>query len=251
MTDSYTDLHKNMRHWLHELARFLGTPVYYDVGANRGMFVQHMVAVAGAIVAFEPVESTFRTLRDESSGDAILVKAGLGEARDEMVIHHYSDDTFNSLYDRADQDLEHYSLEKTGTERVAILSLDELLSGDRESLNAAGLTTPPPGPELMKIDIEGAELTALKGMERLLADAPPLILCEYSVDNTENAGYSRDEISRFLSRRGYTIYGLFRNEDLALHRDITPRSIWNIIAVPEQQHRRFTDVFAASLGDPV
>ena len=259
MTDSYDDIHGNVRHWLTTLGKFLDNPVFYDVGANKGMFVKTLSAHASHIVAFEPVLETSGQLKDMvasiESVPVDVIVAGLGSGREDLVIHQYSDDTFNSLYDRGEEEMSHYALERMGSETVHVISLDSLLSSDPDTLAVAGLAEPPPPPGLIKIDIEGAELSALEGMGHTLSTHAPFIVCEYSVDNTANAGYSREEILRFLNHHGYSMYGLFRNEDLHLHRALGPRAIWNIIAVPGHRHagfqRRFDSVIRRETGhDP-
>jgi len=57
--------------------------------------------------------------------------------------------------------------------------------GDRESLEVPGICLDDfiyrdgnPPPQVIKMDIEGGEVLALKGMSRLLTEAPPLILLE-------------------------------------------------------------------------
>jgi len=56
-----------------------------------------------------------------------------------------------------------------------------------------------PKPDVLKIDVEGAESGVLRGGERLLATARPVVLCEANAD-------SRAEVSAILSRHGYRFY---------------------------------------------
>ncbi len=57
-----------------------------------------------------------------------------------------------------------------------------------------------PAPQVLKMDIEGGEVLALKGMRRLLAEGPPLILME--LHGHEAARVAWDE----LTQAGYSLY---------------------------------------------
>lgn len=55
-------------------------------------------------------------------------------------------------------------------------------------------------PDVVKIDVEGAEVLVLSGMERLLSEIRPRIYCEVSQEN-------RDAVSRILASHRYRIAG--------------------------------------------
>ena len=76
--------------------------------------------------------------------------------------------------------------------------------GVRETVNVVQITLDwllmhMPKPDVLKIDVEGAESGVLRGGERLLATARPVVLCEANAD-------SRAEVSAILSRHGYRFY---------------------------------------------
>ncbi|MGH8658055.1 MAG: FkbM family methyltransferase [Gammaproteobacteria bacterium] len=56
-------------------------------------------------------------------------------------------------------------------------------------------------PRLIKMDIEGAELEAIKGMTGLLQnDAPPLLVIEHNPETCATAGYAPGDLLRELRR---------------------------------------------------
>ncbi len=186
------------------------------------------------VVAFEPqpaararlmARGTERKLTVALWGNADLtvVPLALGD-RDELIqLEVYSDDTFSSLHSRPSDELERYRLEVVETVQTRMRPLDDLV----------GNAVVPP-PELIKIDVEGAERAVLTGAEDTLSRYHPPVLVEFSCPNCANAGYDRMEIIHALRAAGYDrIAGLFRNEDHGLYPSeaFDDCRIWNILAV--------------------
>ena len=66
-------------------------------------------------------------------------------------------------------------------------------------------------PDLIKVDIEGAELSALRGAERLLsAEKPPSLIVEHNPETAAAAGFTPGDIMRFVQRvqPRYRVYWL-------------------------------------------
>ena len=137
----------------------------------------------------------------------------------------YNDDTFSTLHQRPQADLQQYRLSPAGTITVPVEPLDGLRT--QQDL---------PDPQVIKIDVEGAERDVLQGAMRTLRSAQPAVIMEYSCINTENAGYRREELLSLLSAAGYRhLYGLYRNRDRTLYTASALEScrIWNVVALPE------------------
>jgi hypothetical protein len=67
--------------------------------------------------------------------------------------------------------------------------------------------------DLIKIDVEGAELFVLEGAHELLSQHPnaaPVILFEYSPSNCANFGYKATAVIDLLMSYGYTVYSVSR-----------------------------------------
>jgi hypothetical protein len=63
-----------------------------------------------------------------------------------------------------------------------------------------------PVPDILKIDVEGAEYEVLKGAHQLLSQVRPLILCEVSSENA-------DQIGKLLRSYGYELFDLDRDNN--------------------------------------
>ena len=159
--------------------------VFYDVGANLGFFAllgAHMTGPDGRVLAFEPAPDNAAAIRHNAEVNGLLnvevvekaVAASAGEGRLQVV----DDQSWSKL--------EEYGAHP-GTERVLdvpVIALDEEIS--------AGALPPP---DVVKIDVEGAEIAVLEGMARTLAEHRPAIICELHdthrefVEHIRGAGY--------------------------------------------------------------
>ena len=68
--------------------------------------------------------------------------------------------------------------------------------------------------DYVKIDVEGAELYVLKGLEQVLKLFKPKLLIEISREAFANAGYTVTDISNYIKDYGYTTYGFNANNKL-------------------------------------
>ncbi len=232
----YEDINENLRYWFDRVFDSFTDPVFYDIGANDGVFSLGYAAASRIVHAFEPSGQACSRLSDRALARGIanieVHRVALADTEGTMTLHRFSDDTFNSLYPRGEDQLSHYSLRAAESEEVRVVRLDDLVSEERLS-----------PPDVVKIDIEGAELFALRGARRTIRSAMPVILVEYSVDNTANAGYDRREIATLLRGWGYEVRGLLRNRDIVLHvgEALEQRSIWNLLCFPPARKNLIPD----------
>jgi FkbM family methyltransferase len=79
-----------------------------------------------------------------------------------------------------------------------------------------------PAPDLIKLDVEGAELECLRGPARLLGRHKPTVICEVAANNAPQVG-------RLLAERGYCLY-----DAAMLPAERTPVELptWTTLAVP-------------------
>ncbi len=80
-------------------------------------------------------------------------------------------------------------------------------------------------PDLVKIDVEGAELVVLRGARRLLAEVRPRLLLEVAEPNAE-------AITAILRSAGYT---LFDAADPARGLPPVDRAVWDTYAIPAER----------------
>lgn len=274
MESEHGDIHENLRFWIARLfdaAR--GVPVIYDIGANDGELTLPFCTGSngGTVFAFEPLPAARARLEarlrartgapvaaapsaSAASGrpapGLVIVPCALGESPGTATMEVYSDDTFSSLHRRPPRDLEDYDLTVVRTVEVPVCTLDQLC---REATPVAvdclpeaiprslpvpvpvPVPVPLPPPDIVKIDVEGAERAVLRGARQTLSEHQPAIVMEYSCINTGNAGYKREELTALLRDLGYRdLYGLYRNRDRNLYIGAALEScrIWNILALP-------------------
>jgi len=171
--------------------------IVVDAGANIGTlsrFLAKVVGPKGVVHSFEPAPDNFRRLAAEV--------AGLTNVRvNEMAV---SDKTESKLlYISEDLNVDHRAYPTEGEVRQTI------------SIEATTLDDYfPPGSrvDLLKADIQGYELHALRGATRVLSDNQQIILLlEFWPFGLRKAGSSAGEMLSFLRERNFEIFSLDKN----------------------------------------
>ena len=148
--------------------------VVWDVGANIGFYTLIAARLSKTVVAFEPLPVNIAAIRRNldlnEMNNVTLVEGAVSdhEGRAELELH--GEQTWAKLDTSADTEFKR-SNARVPSLTVRLLTLDEQLNTLR-------------APSLVKIDIEGAEVAALRGARRLLKDVRPIILCELHGTNS-------------------------------------------------------------------
>jgi FkbM family methyltransferase len=159
--------------------------VVYDIGANVGFFsllAARLVTPVGRVYAFEPMEANV---------DALARNLTLNDVHHAEVIRSAVSDTTGQLRMSTGNNQATGHLAERGDDLVAVSSTTV------DGFVAAGKLPP----DLVKIDVEGAEDRVLAGMVETLRTHRPAILCELHYDRTDPR---REAISRLLADVGYT-----------------------------------------------
>jgi len=162
----------------------------YDVGANKGqmaLLFAALVGPAGRVVSLEPAPDEFAHLKRNVELNHLNQVRAIQAAASETV----GDVTFTYSSDRPTQgklqDVETtYANPDARTLRVAATTLDAVALEE-------------PAPDVIKIDVEGAAASVLRGARELLDRAHPRIYLE--LHGPEEQAGVRDE----LLSRGYTL----------------------------------------------
>ena len=166
--------------------------VFYDVGANVGFFTllgSRLVGATGHVCAFEPIEENRAVLRRHLE---------LNRISNVTVVPCAVWDSERTLRFQGTQATARVS--SAGERTVNAVTLDDL-HRRREM----------PLPAVIKLDVEGAELPALRGMTEVLRLAHPHMLIELHKANIDGA--DQDSLSLALLRDlGYTITSLANGE---------------------------------------
>lgn len=180
--------------------------IVFDLGANLGQYTllaAKSVGETGYVHSFEPSSRMFSELEfnvslNNLSDICTLNKVAVSNVSDMAKLSKYKPgaEVYASLGS-------HTRREGTmiGHEEVKTIRLDDYIEN-------AGIDHV----DFMKIDIEGAELLALRGAENLLSQSDaPAILLELADINTDGFGYKSAEIWDYLENLGYRMYSLGDN----------------------------------------
>lgn len=184
-----------------QLARFLlhhlrDGMTYVDVGAHYGYFLGLAAQLNphGCNIGFEPSPSTYALLRQNMQNLPVqLHQKGVGAQSGQLTFYQfpakYSE--YNSL-DIAQYEGQAWAKAYPPTPlAVAITTLDEQLQAP---------------PDILKIDVEGAEDQVLSGAEKWLALGKTQVLLEYLPAHSSNGSHGKAH--RWLLEKGYRCHRL-------------------------------------------
>lgn len=179
--------------------------VCLDIGANIGWYttlLAKLVGKEGMVHSFEPNPGVFKLLSEntelnEQNSITRLNNIALGEKVGEVELHVFPDlpDGHASISD--------FGRENTVTHRTKMVRLDEYLESNSVD-NVA----------FVKVDIEGSELSMLKGATRLFEqEIPPIIEMEIVLETSRAFQYRPSDIVDFInSQRTYSFFKINEND---------------------------------------
>jgi FkbM family methyltransferase len=191
----------------------------WDVGANMGLFsFASAVAAgpAGRVLALEPDTDLAGLLRRSAAGNT-------GHAPVEVLPAAVSDELSVARFHVARRNRATSHLAGFGTVMAGGVRSTQLVP----TVTLDWLAARFPLPDVLKVDVEGAELTVLAGGTRVLAHCPTVI-CEVSAQNAT-------AVSDILTGEGYTLYDGDRPAD---ERVPTAAAPFNTLATARPGHRR-------------
>ena len=178
--------------WLQELLRAQLHPgdCFYDVGAHTGFFAliaATFLGPAGKVVAFEPdpdnAASLEENLAKNSITQVIVVRAAVWSSAGHLTFQRALKDSNRTQGQIADS-------RESDPGKIAVRAVQ---------LDAFVFEEGNPAPQLIKMDVEGAEWEALQGARALLERAKPKLLCE--IHHPEQIG----KIQEYLHKFGYLV----------------------------------------------
>jgi FkbM family methyltransferase len=166
-----------------------------DVGANIGYFTllfSKIVGENGKVYSFEPVSQIYAKLQNNieinRAGNIVAENCALGEEQSVTTINYQESSLGQSSFVN--------KIQHGVSEKVHVVTLDSYL-GKFDTL------------DFIKIDIEGFEFQALRGMQKTLSKFMPSVVMEFSpllyrnIDE-DYLGYSRSLLN-FMVKLGYQI----------------------------------------------
>lgn len=165
--------------------------IFFDVGANVGFYTllaSRIVGSTGRTIAFEPSPRNIAYLRRHvalnKAANVTIVPVACADQTGIELFRDGENNALGHLVDAADE--RDYECAPRAS-LVATLALDKVA----EKLHVV--------PDVIKIDVEGAELRVLHGAASLLTDVRPTVLLSTHSDEL------RDSCLLYLRNIGYTV----------------------------------------------
>jgi FkbM family methyltransferase len=187
--------------------------VCVDVGASYGLYTVPLARLAGGtgtVIAFEPRPRSRAVLRVVTGAltpdNVSILPTALGSdaGRDRIVTPKrrwgplpVPGRSFLRRDLRGDDEEGYYpGWEDEFRDAVETDVRVETLDGVFERMGLDRL-------DVMKIDVEGAEIEVLAGGERMIRRHRPAVLCEIEQRHTQKYGYDADDVIDWMTERGY------------------------------------------------
>jgi FkbM family methyltransferase len=202
--------------------------VVWDVGANVGLFAfaaAGLAGNAGAVVAIEPDTFLVELLRRSAEArgkDGAPVTIVPAAVSDEVRLASFS-------VAARGRSANHLSEVTGSTMHGGARRMDHVIT---VTLDWMCVTCPPP--DVVKIDVEGAEMLTLRGGQKTLTAHRPLLICEVRPKTCK-------EVTSFLRERDYAMF----DADAPRHGELA-EACYNTLAVPRERAGGFGP--AATLG---
>jgi FkbM family methyltransferase len=177
--------------------------VFVDIGANVGLFsliASTIVGKNGKVISFEPAPKTFaRLIENVKLNDLKNIDTrniGLSNVNDELTFYVSKNgyDAWNSFAPSQDNKLE-------SSIQVSVSTLDVEL----ENIEKSKI-------KLIKMDVEGWEKFVLKGGREFFTNYRPIVMVEFTEENTFNAGYPVYDVFDIMIDFGYEWFTIKQGE---------------------------------------
>jgi len=167
--------------------------IFLDIGANIGCYTlaaSKMVTDTGKVYAFEAISGVFEKLTYNANinklQNVVLENKAIYSKEDTLTFYVSARENMgmSSIF--------RHDTESGQTETVKAISVDQYVTEKNiQKIN------------VIKIDIEGAEMFALKGMTKTLQNLKPLVMIELSEDVLPNTTFSKNDVVLFMEDLGY------------------------------------------------
>jgi len=196
-----------------------------DVGANNGDHTFQLAPCVGArgkVIAVEAAPDLAAKLRRQLATHypafanivTIIAAGAYDRATTASFFQVPGHGGLNSLKDRPNVGFEKVE----GT--VELVRLDDVVELAGEPIS------------FVKMDIEGAELFAMRGAVRLLDAFKPVVVFEFDVISARAFDYDAADLLEFLRPMGYRVYDFFGVE-MERAGNFERSQVWNYVAFPE------------------
>lgn len=199
--------------------------VFIDIGANIGTYSISASGCldkekGGTVYAFEPVSFVYNRLLENIELNKIdnILPNKLGIIDENKTIELY----LSSQENLGMSSIFHHDTESGEKEKVKAVKLDDFVSDNNiRKVN------------VIKIDIEGAEIFALKGMVKTLKKFRPVLLVEISENVLQGKTVSGNDVFNFMRDVGYFPYYIHETGEVSPFDIETADLRTNYVFIPE------------------
>jgi FkbM family methyltransferase len=175
--------------------------VFYDIGSSVGLIstIAAKCLTKGRVISFEPDLENLKSLKENLRLNKLInckvLNIALGDKKDKLKLYTSGSNGFSP------------SLQKVN-------GIDSFVEIEVDTIDNLILKENLPFPDVIKIDIEGAEFMALCGMDKLLKskENPRVIFIEIHPDFLPFFETSKDEILVYLNSLDYKMEHLIERE---------------------------------------
>lgn len=195
-----------------------------DIGAHEGRHTRVFIEVArqGRVIAVEPLPDKALGLKNTFGASITLFQGALGEkeGRTKFIWAQGTPEEsgFRERHYNDPQNARPTEIE------VEVTTLDQLGRDLRRC-------------DFVKIDVEGAELMALRGGASFLDRLRPIVSVEFGHPAYSVYGHEASDLFHFAASRRYTLHDIFLNPvpDLETWSAICDRATWDYFMIPNER----------------
>ena len=166
---------------------------FIDVGSHKGEVLELALKISkkGKHFAFEPIPNLFHKLNDKYGSKCEVLNYGLSDQKKQSSFQHV---TTNPAYSGIKMRT-YPKDEQVETIQIQLDTLDnQLKQHDRV--------------DMIKIDVEGAELEVLRGAKKIIEKFHPIIVFEHGLGASDHYNTSPEDILSFFDDHQYQLFTL-------------------------------------------
>jgi len=165
-----------------------------DVGCHKGEMLAQMIALApnGKHFAFEPIPEMYKQLKKKYGERVSVFPYAVSDKNGNSSFQFVKNSAAYSGLKKRKYDIKNPDIEEIN---VGLVTLDEVIP---ENLKIG----------FIKVDVEGAEFSVLKGAEKLLKRCVPTVIFEFGLGASDFYGTTPESLFRFVQSVNMNIYTL-------------------------------------------
>ena len=166
---------------------------FIDVGSHKGEVLELALKISkkGKHFAFEPIPYLFHKLNDKYGSKCEVLNYGLSDQKKQSSFQHVTTNPAYSGIKKRTYPKE----EQVETIQIQLDTLDnQLKQHDRV--------------DMIKIDVEGAELEVLRGAKKIIEKFHPIIVFEHGLGASDHYNTSPEDILNFFDDHQYQLFTL-------------------------------------------